>query len=89
MNDIILYALFKKYHKKGTSGGSGSSSSHKIIEQKTPSDVWRLEHNMNCYPSVTIVDSGDNLVMGDVAYINMNVIEVTFCAPFSGKALLV
>lgn len=90
MNDIILYALLKKYHKKGSSGGGGSESkSHKIIEQKTPSDKWILEHNMDCFPSVTIVDSGNNLVVGDVNYVNSNTIEVTFCAPFSGKALLV
>lgn len=57
-------------------------------EQATSSDVWSINHNLNKKPSVTIVDSGDNVVVGEVQYIDNNNITVSFSATFSGKAYL-
>lgn len=59
-----------------------------VFEQMVPSDVWTIMHNLNKSPSVTIVDSAGSIVIGDVRYVSLNEIEVTFNGAFSGKAYL-
>jgi hypothetical protein len=54
--------------------------------QGTPSSTWNVAHNLSKYPSVTIVDSGNNVVIGEIAYTDDNNLVVTFGASFSGKA---
>lgn len=49
---------------------------------------WTITHNLNKYPSVTIVDSADRVVVGDVEYISLNQLKVSFTAAFSGQAYL-
>lgn len=56
--------------------------------QGVPSSEWVIVHNLDKYPSVTVVDSAENTVIGEVQYINSNKLIVTFTAPFSGKAYL-
>ena len=50
--------------------------------------VWEINHNLNKKPSVTVVDSGDNVVIGEVRYVDNNNLTVSFNASFSGKAYL-
>ena len=59
-----------------------------VFTQATASDTWEIKHNLYKYPSVSIVDSGDNIVYGDVQYIDINTCVCHFSAPFSGKAYL-
>ncbi len=59
---------------------------HFTFIQNVASDVWEVEHNLNKYPSVTIVDSAENIVIGDIVYLDGNNVRLTFAAPFSGKA---
>lgn len=59
-----------------------------IHRQYDAASVWRIEHNLHCYPSVTVVDSADSKVTGDVDYIDENTLTVSFVAPFSGSAYL-
>ena len=56
--------------------------------QMQASNVWDIVHNMGKMPSVTVVDSGDNMVFGEVQYISMNELVVSFSSAFSGKAYL-
>ena len=56
--------------------------------QITPTNTWIITHNLSKYPSVTVVDSGGTVVLGDVKYINENQIEINFTSGFSGKAYL-
>lgn len=56
--------------------------------QRVASSEWVITHNMDKYPSVTIVDSGGNAVMGDVQYLSKQEIRVTFSAAFAGTAYL-
>ena len=56
--------------------------------QSTPSNVWVIRHGLYKHPSVTVTDSGGNEVVGEVEYIDMNVVKVTFASVFSGKAYL-
>ena len=59
-----------------------------VHSQMSASDVWDITHNLNKRPGVTVIDSGDSVVMGDITYINDNRLVITFSAPFSGKAYL-
>lgn len=59
-----------------------------IFNQGTPSATWNIAHNLNRFPSVVIVDSGGDQVIGDVNYVDANNITVTFSSAFSGIAYL-
>ena len=59
-----------------------------VYNQATSSDVWEIEHNLDKYPSVTVVDSGGSVVVGEIVYINKNNVRITFTSAFSGKAYL-
>lgn len=57
-----------------------------IHTQALAASVWEVEHNLDKYPSVTVVDSGNSVVIGEVVYIDSNNIRITFTSAFSGKA---
>ena len=59
-----------------------------IFEQGIPSDTWEINHTLNKYPSVTVVDSMNTVVIGQVKYIDLGKIIITFNGKFSGKAYL-
>ena len=49
---------------------------------------WVITHNLGKFPSVTIVDTNNEIVIGDVDYTSSNIITVTFNNPFAGCAFL-
>lgn len=59
-----------------------------IFNQGTPSSSWTITHMLGKYPSVTIIDSADRVVIGEIQYIDSNTLIVSFAAGFSGKAYL-
>ena len=67
---------------------------HLVFTQASPAAAWGegspriVNHGLDKYPSVTIVDSAGTRVIGDVQYIDKNNITITFINPFSGKAFL-
>ena len=65
-----------------------SADKHFTYVQSFASDEWVIEHNLQKHPSVTIVDSAGTVVIGDVLYLSVNKLVVSFSAPFSGKAYL-
>lgn len=52
------------------------------------SATWVITHNLNKYPSVTVVDSSGTVVEGDVQYDSLNQVTITFSGGFKGKATL-
>ena len=66
----------------------GGSDAHFVFAQEQNSDEWEVEHNLNKYPSVTIVDSGNNIVYAEVEYTNLNNLIIRFNSGNSGKAYL-
>jgi hypothetical protein len=58
------------------------------FNQSSPSDTWTINHTLSGKPSVTVVDSGGNIIIGDVQYISNTQVVITFTAPFSGSAYL-
>ena len=56
--------------------------------QSSPSATWTITHALGGRPSVTIVDSADTHVFGEVQYNSNTQVTATFSAAFSGKAYL-
>lgn len=69
----------------GSNGGGDKSYIHNQISSQ---DKWIIRHNLSKYPSVTVVDSGGNKVVGDIKYIDINSLEISFVGGFSGMAYL-
>ena len=59
-----------------------------IHNQTVASSIWNITHNLNKYPSVSIVDAANEEVIGEVEHVTVNSLTVKFSAPFSGKAFL-
>jgi hypothetical protein len=70
----------------GVVGGGGDANF--VFEQNSPSAQWVINHNLYKFPSVTVVDSANNVVYGEVVYDSETQITLTFAGPFSGKAYL-
>lgn len=61
---------------------------HYEHSQLSASSTWNITHNLNKKPSVMVVDDGENVIVGDINYINQNEITITFTGSVSGKAYL-
>ena len=59
-----------------------------VFTQGIPSATWNITHNLGKFPSVSVVDTADQLMYGDTEYLNEDSLTITFSAPFSGKAYL-
>lgn len=59
-----------------------------VFDMAIASDLWTIEHNLDKYPSVSVVDSGGNIVCGIVHYIDKNSLTIEFNGAFTGKAYL-
>jgi len=59
-----------------------------IYEQLSASATWNIQHNLNKFPSVSVVDSAGSAVIGEISYENINSLILLFTAPFSGYAYL-
>ena len=59
-----------------------------IFEFDASQSTWRIRHNLNKKPSITVVDSADTVMTCAKEFIDMNTVEITFNAPFKGTAYL-
>lgn len=69
-------------------GGGGEGDKTFTYTQQTPASSWRIQHNLDKYPAVSVVDSAGSIVIGDVEYIDKNTVIVTFQSAFAGTAYL-
>ena len=61
--------------------------------QNSTSNTWVITHNLNRFPSVTVVDSANTIVIGTVVYNSNKQLTITFFSggdalAFQGKAFL-
>ena len=59
-----------------------------VYTQGEASATWVIDHELDKYPSVTVVDSANTVVVGHVTYIDRNQLIVRFNGTFKGKAYL-
>lgn len=60
-----------------------------VHTQVSPSESWTVSHNLNKYPTITITDSADNVMLADIQYLDLNTIRINFGFAFSGKAICI
>ena len=58
------------------------------FDQGQPALVWTIQHNLNKFPSVSVVDTANTVVNSQVNYIDENNITINNTAQFAGKAYL-
>lgn len=58
------------------------------FDQPSASSVWNIQHNLKKFPSVSVVDSANNIVQGFTTYLDNNNLTISFTSAFSGKAYL-
>lgn len=56
--------------------------------QNVASTTWTIVHNLNKYPSVTVVDSAIQTIYGSVDYPLQSKVIITFANPVKGIAFL-
>lgn len=59
-----------------------------LHRQTVASDTWVIVHNLNKYPSVSVIDSAGNEVIGEVNYDDANQVTLRFEGGFKGVATL-
>ena len=59
-----------------------------IFEQGVASDTWEINHNLNKFPSVNVVDSAGNSFIPAYKYIDENNLILYMNGSFKGKAYL-
>ena len=68
---------------------SGSTVTRRHVHtQGTASTTWTITHTLGGKPSVTVADSADTHVFGEVQYLSNSQVQVNFSAAFSGTAYL-
>lgn len=72
----------------GPQGSVGVSDAYYTHTQTVPSALWTITHNLGKKPSVSVVDSAENIVIGNVTYVSDNALTVSFTGGFAGKAYL-
>lgn len=70
------------------SGLAFGGDKHYRHDQDAASDTWVITHNLQKYPSISVVDSANNIVVGDTVYNSINQLTIYFTGSFSGKAYL-
>ena len=67
---------------------SGAVTNRLEFTQASAAATWVITHALGGKPQVTIVDSADTHVFGEVQYNSNTQITVMFSSAFSGKAYL-
>jgi len=83
-NTIVIPTPTTSVSVKGVTGGGGDA--HYTHVQGVAEATWEVTHNLNKRASVTVVDSTDNVVIGEIEYLTMNTVRLKFAGAFSGKA---
>ena len=46
-----------------------------------------INHNLNKYPNVQVIESGGSIVEVDISHFNLNVLQISWNTPFSGTVI--
>lgn len=69
-------------------GGGGGDSDSYLHQQLVPAITWTINHNLNKFPAVSVMNDTNEQIWGDIKYVNINSVSVTFSGLVSGKASL-
>jgi hypothetical protein len=57
-----------------------------VHDQGSASATWVVTHSLNKFCSVTVVDTANTVVIGEIEYNSVNQATLTFQSAFAGKA---
>lgn len=89
INEILGYALEDTERYVNTFFNSqikNNLDKNYVHYQNTASDIWQIEHNLDKFPSITVLDSANTEVTGDITHISLNKATIKFTNAFSGTA---
>jgi len=69
-------------------GGATANTRRHVHDQSAVSNQWTINHTLGGFPSVTVVDTAKNVVIGEITYNSTTQVVVDFSAAFSGHAYL-
>lgn len=69
-----------------TSTNVYTTDANYVHDQGSASAEWVITHNLGKYCSVTVVDTANTVVIGEVEYNSVNQVTLTFKSAFAGKA---
>lgn len=64
---------------------STNATDKHYVESFTNQNTITVTHNMGKYPSVTVINSAGDEVIGDIEHISVNQLTASFSSGFSGK----
>lgn len=67
---------------------SGTFEDAYVFVQNILATQWTINHNLNKFPSVHVVDTSNNEVVAELQYTTVNQVVLKFSEPFSGSAYL-
>jgi len=56
-----------------------------FTETVSLSTTWTVNHNLNKYPAVSILDTGGTEVYGQIDYVSLTQVVITFVLPVAGR----
>jgi hypothetical protein len=73
----------------GQDGADGAPGGTTYVHTQFSADTtWNISHNLGRFPSVTIVDNAGRELLGDVSFLDSNLISIGFDLSVAGKAYL-
>jgi hypothetical protein len=66
----------------------GAGDKNFVFIQAVAASVWYVQHDLDKFPSVSVVSDDNIQVFGEVEYIDTNNLTITFNGAFSGKAYM-
>lgn len=70
----------------GVDGIDGSGDLNYVHTQIAAASVWNIVHNLGKHPAITVIDTANTEVEGNLEYLDLNNARLTFSVPFSGSA---
>ena len=59
-----------------------------VHDQQVASNSWVVIHELNKFPAVSIVNTANQAIVGDITYNSLNQLTITFTSSISGKAYI-
>lgn len=59
-----------------------------VYTQSTPASTWEIIHTLGKYPAVSILDTNDDVMIGEVHYNSPDKVTLTFSEAVAGRATL-
>lgn len=85
-SETVVFTILGVAGQRGLPG-QGVAETY-VHVQDTPAAEWTINHDLDRWPSVTVVDSAGSVVIGYQQYTSSNQVRLEFSAPFSGRAYL-